>query len=182
MRNNDPESVRERRLAANADDRSRVLLVDDDLAFLSTTEAILAEHIEVVSCTSGEQALRMLPSRQFHLVCSDFKMSGINGADFLDRVAALPYFVSTLLMTGSDQYIRGSRTSSQHYVILKPFEPTRLIGLVLQLARLARMKRSVRSLKDSVDPAVEPAAVAPLPSEPNRGSAPASSSSRRKRR
>lgn len=153
MPNSITETTRERESITNtedADGKCQVLLVDDDPGFLATTGGILADHVDLVTCASAEQALRLLGSRTFHLVCSDYRMPGLNGSELLQRVAALPYFASTLLITGSDEFIRAPSTGNQHYVILKPFEPDRFVRLALQLARLARMKRTVRSLTDSV--------------------------------
>ena len=42
------------------------------------------------------------------------------------------------------------------HALTVPFEPERLIGLVLQLGHLTQMKRSVKALRDSVAPAGEP--------------------------
>lgn len=164
-----------------AEERFRVLLVDDEPRFLATIEAILSEHVDVVACTSAEQALRMLATSKFHLVCSDFGMPGINGSDFLERVSALPYYVSTVLITGNEKYIRTSQGTSDHYVLLKPFEPDRLIRLVLQLARLARMKRGVHSSKDTPVVPSDPGAAAPS-SRGLRDFDPEALSSQRRRR
>lgn len=128
--------------------RFRVLIVDDEQTVLDTISAILSEDVDVRTCRSAEQALKMLETGRFHLVCSDFKMPGMNGGDLLRSVASMPVYTSCLLITGANEYIR-SRESSHHYVLLKPFDPARLVAIVLQLARLADMKRSVHCLTDS---------------------------------
>lgn len=139
----------------------RVLIVDDDERALRSISAVLSADVEVSTCTSAEHALKLLESRRFHLVCSDFMMAGMKGDELLRRVSNMPFFTSCLLITGADEYIR-SRDGSHHYVILKPFDPARLIGIVLQLARLADMKRSVHSMADSLS---APDAAAPASSE-----------------
>jgi CheY-like chemotaxis protein len=128
--------------------RSRILVVDNDPKVLDSIEAILSQDVDVLTCMTGEQALKLLESNRFHLVCADYKLSGMNGLDLLDRVSQLPNKTGSLLITGCSEYtpIQGQ---SRHYVIFKPFDPARLLALVLQLARLSDMKRSVQSLTDS---------------------------------
>lgn len=170
MRDSNQIPQSERGIGQGAQEKSRVLVVDDDARFLFTMDAILSEHVDVVTSTSAERALRLLSSNRYDLVCSDFEMPGLDGIDFLARVASLPFFVSTLLITGSERYIRAARSTHQYYVLLKPFDPQRLISLVLQLTHLTCMKRSVRSLKESVPPSQPPP-----PLSTREGNAPPSS-------
>ena len=125
-----------------------MLVVDDERAVLDGITAILSEDVDVQTCTSAEEALRMVGTGQFHLVCSDYRMPGMKGDELLRRVARMPFYTSCLLVTGADEYIR-AKTDGNHYVIFKPFDPEKVIGLVLELARLAEMKRSVRSRPDA---------------------------------
>ncbi|WP_104977582.1 response regulator [Sorangium cellulosum] len=126
-----------------------MLVVDDDDRALDGITAVLSPDVDVVTCSSAEHALRLLEARRFHLVCSDFMMPGMKGDELLRRVASMSLYTSCLLVTGADEYMR-SKDQSQNHVILKPFDPARLIGIVLQLARLAEMKRSVHSMADSL--------------------------------
>jgi DNA-binding response OmpR family regulator len=125
--------------------------VDDDLTYLEQIDDALAEELDVVSCTSAEQALKILATIRFHLVCADFSLPGMNGLELLERVSQLQQTTSGLLLTGCEDYPRVQGLSRYH-VILKPFDRERLLALVLQLARLTEMKRSVQSLTDSVMP------------------------------
>jgi DNA-binding NtrC family response regulator len=120
--------------------RYRVLLVEDDLGVLESTAAILSDDANIVAVTSAEGALRVLASERFDVVCTDYKMAGMNGVELLQRVSELPYAVGCLLITGNDEYLR-SDSGSPYYVLVKPYEPDKLIRLVAQLARIARMKR-----------------------------------------
>lgn len=122
--------------------RYRVLLVDDDLAVLDTTAAILSGDADIVTATSAEAGLRAMASERFDVVCTDFKMSGMNGVQLLERVSRLPYAVGCLLITGNAEYLR-SVHDSLHYVLIKPYEPDKIIRLVGHLARIARVKNSV---------------------------------------
>lgn len=128
-----------------------VLVVDDDERALRSISAVLSGDVDVVECTSAEQALVLLEAREFHLVCSDVVMPGMKGDELLRRVANMPVYTSCLLITGAEEYTR-SKEAVYHHVLLKPFNPARLTALVLQLARLTEMKRSVHSMADSLTP------------------------------
>jgi DNA-binding NtrC family response regulator len=126
------------------DPRFQVLVVDDDPAMLQSIASVLADDADVVTCSTPERAIELLRSRPFHVVCSDFKMPGMDGVELLRRVADAPEHVGCLLLTGSDEY--RPVDNPKYYVLLKPFDPARLIGLVVQLARFSEMKRSVKRM------------------------------------
>lgn len=134
-----------------AQERLRVLVVDDEQRMLDSIAAILSDDVDVTTCRSAHRALELLQTGQFHVVCSDYKMPGMNGEELLKRVTGLPRYTSCLLITGAEEYIRSSE-GGRHYVILKPFEPTRITRIVLVLARLASARRSVDALASSSTP------------------------------
>ncbi|WP_437577040.1 response regulator [Sorangium sp. So ce887] len=131
-----------------AQERLRVLVVDDEQRMLDSIAAILSDDADVTTSRSAHRALELLHTGQFHVVCSDYKMPGMNGEELLMRVTSLPLYTSCLLITGAEEYIRSSE-GGRHYVILKPFEPARITRLVLELARLASARRSVDALASS---------------------------------
>ncbi|WP_437306352.1 response regulator [Sorangium sp. So ce388] len=131
-----------------APERLRVLVVDDEQRMLDSIAAILSDDVDVTTCRSAHRALEMLHTGQFHVVCSDYKMPGMNGEELLKRVTELPVYTSCLLITGAEEYIRSSE-GGRHYVILKPFEPARITRIVLELARLAQTRRSVGAAASS---------------------------------
>ncbi|WP_437808491.1 response regulator [Sorangium sp. So ce1078] len=112
---------------------------------------MLSTDVDVVECTSAEQALALLETREFHLVCSNLMMPEMKGDELLRKVASMPVYTSCLLITGAEEYAR-SKEAGYHHVLLKPFHPDRLVAIVLQLARLTEMKRSVHSMADSLTP------------------------------
>jgi DNA-binding NtrC family response regulator len=125
------------------DARYRVLLVDDDAAVLRSLAAVLELDLDVVSCSSAERALELLQKEDFHVVCSDYAMSGMSGLELFERVAKLPTSVACLLLTGSSSFIGRSGTVNE-YVLTKPVDPARLCGLLVQLAHTAQLKRQAK--------------------------------------
>jgi len=130
-------------------ERYRVLVVDDEPAVLLSLQSVLSEDVDLMTCESAERALELLEEHPFHVVVSDFLLPGMNGYDLFRLIRGLPEYTSCLLITGSDAYEQ-PRDKERHYVLLKPFDPERLITLVVQLGRVAQMKRAVRRLGTSV--------------------------------
>lgn len=126
-----------------SDARYRVLLVDDDAAVLRGLAAALEFDLEVVTCSSAERAIELLQTGDFHVVCSDYSMPGMNGLELFERVVKLPSSVACLLLTGSSSFIERSGTVNE-YVLTKPVDPARLSGLLVQLAHTAQLKRQAK--------------------------------------
>jgi DNA-binding NtrC family response regulator len=126
-----------------------VLVVDDDPGVLTSITGLLSDDVEVASALSAERALELLKVRSFHVVISDFAMPGMDGTALLGRIAQMPEYVSCLLITGSDRY-QVTAGPARHYVLFKPFDPERLIRMVLELGRVAEMKRSVKLMTASI--------------------------------
>ncbi|WP_169796414.1 response regulator [Chondromyces crocatus] len=120
-----------------------------DLRFLETISTSLAEEMDVVTCTSTEQALKLLPSARFQLMCVHLDAPGVNGVELLDRATQLHQTMSGLLITSNSEYSR-AHGQNRYHVLVEPFEPLRLRSLALRLAQITEMKRSVQSLTDSV--------------------------------
>jgi CheY-like chemotaxis protein len=67
--------------------RRRILLVDDDSSLLETLGDFLSyEGYEVVTATSGEQALQKLRPQPPDVIILDMSMPGMGGIGFLDRI------------------------------------------------------------------------------------------------
>lgn len=134
--------------AMGAEQQFEVLAVDDDRSLVALVHATLSDDFEVTTTTSPVEALRLIDTRDFHVVCADYRMPTVNGLEILQRAALRPMFTSCLLITGADEYFH-TEEKGGHYVLLKPFSPDRLLALVQQLARVAQMKRTVSTLNDA---------------------------------
>ena len=134
---------------AAAPPRFKVLVVDDERSVLDGIGAVLEDAVDVVCCGSATEARRAVSAQHFHVVCSDYSMPGTNGLELLNEIAARSQNTGCLLLTGAEDYVK-RKAFSGYYVMLKPFDPERLIALVLQLARIAAMKSSVHELRPSL--------------------------------
>jgi len=68
---------------------ARILVVDDEEGIRSfLAEALVTEGHEVVAAADGEEALRRLGERSFHLMITDLRMPGLDGMALLRKARA----------------------------------------------------------------------------------------------
>lgn len=108
----------------------RILLVDDNSNGLAARRSVLEElGYAIVPSSSAEDALAIFERETFDLVITDYKLPGMNGVQFIERVRRkmpeLPVllisgFVDTLGLdekgTGADAVIQKSSHEVSHLV------------------------------------------------------------------
>lgn len=83
----------------------RILLVDDNPAFLKSTTRFLSVNgqLEIVGCVlSGGEALEQMPTLSPDLVLMDLAMPGINGLEATRHIKAQPNAPYIVILTLSD--------------------------------------------------------------------------------
>ena len=81
--------------------RPTVLLVDDEPAILASLRRLLrGEPYAIRLASSGEEGLSVLQQEPVHLVVSDHRMPGMDGAAFLGRVRETSPDTVRILLTG----------------------------------------------------------------------------------
>ena len=79
----------------------RVLIVDDEKGIREALKQVLEyEEIEVQTCASGHEALRVYPEFQPHLVFLDVKMEGMDGLEALKRLRQLDPQAQVVMISG----------------------------------------------------------------------------------
>jgi DNA-binding NtrC family response regulator len=108
--------------------RARLLLVDDQESVRETTAALLADEFEVVCAPDGTRALELLTDQSFEIVCADYNMPGMTGAELLRRAQAMRP-CAAVLVTGHSEYVEAiaPQVRQAFSVVLKPYEPQMLI-------------------------------------------------------
>ena len=128
-----------------SDSQPRVLVVDDDPGVLQSLDLLLSDDCEVTVCDSPRDALEVAATKPFDVIISDYRMPHMTGAEFAQalqaRVTPPPY---TLLLTGTPDEIKPHMEGAANLVMVlaKPFEPARLLKLVLQVGRLGMNRRA----------------------------------------
>ncbi|MBU0800964.1 MAG: PleD family two-component system response regulator [Alphaproteobacteria bacterium] len=120
---------------------ARVLVVDDILPNVKLLEAKLSsEYYEVLTATSGEEALRRVEEDSPDLVLLDVMMPGMDGFEVCRRiknnplVAHIPVVMVTALTDAQDR-VRGLEAGADDF-LSKPVNDTALMARVRSLVRL----------------------------------------------
>jgi len=79
----------------------KMMLVDDEERFLSTTKKLLAKKgVDVLTAAGGAEALRILASKTVHVVILDVKMPGMDGIETLSIIKKDFPLVEVIMLTG----------------------------------------------------------------------------------
>lgn len=129
----------------------KVLIVDDDPVMLRLASMIIAKHFQVVTASSGEEALRVFESEKPDLVLSDLLMPEMDGYE-LHRVLQEKNSESIpiVFMTADedeDSERRGFDIGVDDY-IHKPFKADVLLR---RIQNVLRNSNKIRGLKQAVD-------------------------------
>ncbi|MBN2058930.1 MAG: response regulator [Deltaproteobacteria bacterium] len=82
-------------------EKMKMMLVDDEKRFLITTQKLLAKKdIEVITATSGQEALDILQQKNIHVVIMDVKMPGMDGIAVLKEIKSRFPIVEVIMLTG----------------------------------------------------------------------------------
>ncbi len=114
--------------------QEKILLVDDNVAFIDSIKDVLEEEgYGVLTAYTGEEALTMVAEHDFALVLMDIKMPGMNGVEcFLKMKAANPrlrvilmtaYALTDLIQTACDHGVWA--------VLKKPLDMHTLMGTIV---------------------------------------------------
>ena len=109
----------------------RLLLVDDEERFLSTTRILLGKRgVEnVETATTGQDALKILRKGRIDVVVLDVKMPGMDGVEVLRKIKHEHPLVEVIMLTGHgsiESAVDGLKLGAFDYVI-KPVDVANLL-------------------------------------------------------
>jgi len=120
---------------------ARVLVVDDIIPNVKLLEAKLAvEYYEVITATSGKEALEKVQTENPDIVLLDVMMPGMDGFEVCERIksdpekAHIPVVMVTALTDIQDK-VRGLEVGADDF-LSKPIDDVALMARVRSLARL----------------------------------------------
>ncbi|SER58483.1 sigma-54-dependent transcriptional regulator [Halopseudomonas bauzanensis] len=116
----------------------RILLVEDDRALREAlADTLLLGGYDYLEAADGEQALALLQRHTVAMVISDVNMPGMDGHALLqvlrERHPQLPVLLMTAYGTVQNA-VEAMRMGAVDYLV-KPFEPSALLGLIAQHAQ-----------------------------------------------
>ena len=108
----------------------KMMLVDDEERFLSTTKKLLSrEGYEVLTVTSGVEALEKLRTHNIHVVILDVKMPGMDGIATLKHIKREFPLVEVIMLTGHatvESAVDGLKSGATDY-LMKPTDVRELL-------------------------------------------------------
>lgn len=113
-------------------DRSNILVVDDELGPREALRMILKPNYDVFTAEDGHKALELLQKIDFALVTLDLRMPKIHGSDLLKAIKKYNQNVEVVIITGYGTLksaIESLRWGVFDYII-KPFDVTEIISVV----------------------------------------------------
>ena len=128
---------------------ARVLVVDDLLPNVKLLEAKLrAEYFEVVTATSGEEAIAVAKEHQPDIVLLDVMMPGMDGFETCEAIKAEPStcHIPVVMVTALDQQadrLAGLNAGADDF-LTKPVQDVALFARVRSLSRLKQMTDELR--------------------------------------
>ena len=111
-------------------EQMKMMLVDDEERFLSTTQKLLLRKgYDVLTASSGTDALEILRNHNIHVVILDVKMPGMDGIETLNAIKRNYPLVEVIMLTGHgtiDSAVEGLKFGATDY-LTKPTDVQDLI-------------------------------------------------------
>lgn len=129
---------------------SKILYVDDDADNLIVFEAMCAEHFDVRTATSGEQALQILKDEEVAVLLADQRMPGMTGVELAERASKEhPEVVRILVTAFSDlsEAIDAINRGQIRGYLRKPWDADEVLAIVKEAVSTHAMRTRARDLE-----------------------------------
>lgn len=135
--------------------KGRILAVDDQRYFRELLEGLLAEEgYDVVTASSGEEALRVLDQSHFDIVLTDLVMPGMDGSDLVHRVKERDPEQEIVVVTGVVDVktaVDAMKLGAAEYLI-KPFDRETLATAIEKILQNRRLRTEhARLLAENIE-------------------------------
>jgi two-component system, NtrC family, response regulator HydG len=110
--------------------KGKILLVDDNEAFLDSTKDVLEdEGYEIFTAKNGEDAIRMVGERPFEVILMDIKMPGLSGVETFIEIKKINPVVKVIMVTAYsvESLIRKALKEGAYAVLKKPLNMSMLL-------------------------------------------------------
>jgi two-component system, NtrC family, response regulator len=131
-----------------------ILVVDDEINYLTVMEALLGEEgYEVLTAPGGHEALKLAGASDLDLVLTDMKMPKMNGIELLRELKRLYPDLPVIMMTAYgtvEKAVEAMKTGAFDY-ILKPFKNEELLVTIARGLEYHRLIQQNRMLLQDLD-------------------------------
>jgi len=142
-------------------EKMKMMLVDDEERFLSTTQKLLTKKgYDVVTAASGKEALEILKDKSIHVIILDVKMPGLDGIETLKKIKTGFPLTEVIMLTGHatvESAVDGLKSGATDY-LMKPTSIDELIEkaeeafnkwkLLEEKIRMAQSKKFMKSPRE----------------------------------
>jgi diguanylate cyclase (GGDEF)-like protein len=135
--------------------KGRILAVDDQRYFRELLESLLTEEgFEVMTASSGEEALRILDQSDFDIILTDLVMPGMDGNDLVHRVKERNPEQEIVVVTGVVDVktaVDAMKLGASEYLI-KPFDRETLATALERILQNRRLRAEhARLLAENIE-------------------------------
>ena len=145
-------------------EKMKMMLVDDEERFLSTTRKLLEKkYYDVLTATSGADALELLRTNRVHVVILDVKMPGMDGVATLREIKRRFPMIEVIMLTGHatvDSAVEGMKSGAVDY-LMKPADIEEIVAKATDAfkrradiedrIRVARMRSLMKSPREIIE-------------------------------
>jgi DNA-binding NtrC family response regulator len=138
--------------------KMRMMIVDDEERFLSTMKKLLFKKgYDVVTASSGAEALEIMSVQNIHVVILDVKMPGMDGNETLREIKKRFPLTEVIMLTGHatmESAVEGLKSGAMDYlmkpadldeIIKKAEDAFEKIQSLEEKIRVARMRKIMKS-------------------------------------
>jgi DNA-binding NtrC family response regulator len=132
-----------------ADNRKRVLAVDDELGVRESIRILLSGDYDVSTVASGDAALDAIQRERPHVVLLDIIMPGMDGMELLERIRASDPSLPVVILTATKTVktaVAAMKLGAFDY-LQKPFDVDELRLIVERATRTAELEAEVKRLR-----------------------------------
>ena len=130
--------------------KCRLLFVDDESFLLRAYRRTFAGDYDVLTATSGLDALALLATETVDVAIVDHLMPRMSGVELIRQIKETHPEIPCLIVTGYadfEEVRQASRSGLALAVISKPWKKEELEQWIVQINRLSGMHRAVGDLK-----------------------------------
>lgn len=129
----------------------RLLFVDDEQFVLSALRRLFEPAgFEVVTALGAEEGLKALAERSpFQVICSDYRMPGLNGAAFLERARAAEPDAFRVLLSAFAEFeaaVQSINRGEIHRFLTKPWDNQEFLEIVRDACAVVNLRRRYAEL------------------------------------
>lgn len=136
-----------------AQDKQKVMVVDDSIFICSQIRSVLQEDTELCEAHSGQEALEVLRQNQPDLILLDIILPDIEGYELCKKIQAEKSQDTVIIfltsMDSEEDVIKGFSVGACDY-IKKPFKAAELKSRVIAHLRLKRQKDELKKMNNEL--------------------------------